>query len=186
MNVYTLLLFVHVLGGVGVYVALGIEAVALERLRRAETAADARVWLQLLALPGRLGPAAMLPALASGMWMAAVTWGHRPWIFGAFLALVAMAVAGGGVTGRVTRRLRAALPGESGAELSSAFRAARSSAALVGSLRVRIALSLGILALMTGKPEAGGSAVILAVAALGGLVASIPPAARRALAGTSA
>ncbi|WP_242343007.1 hypothetical protein [Anaeromyxobacter terrae] len=187
MSTYSILVFVHVLGGVGVYVALGIEAVALGGLRRAETPGDAGVWLRLHAVPRRLGPAAMITALASGAWMMATAWGRQPWILGAFLGMVGMAIAGGGVTGRAMRRLRAALAGESGTALSSAFRDARGSAALTASLRVRIAIGLGILALMTVKPEAAGSGVILAAAVVAGLAAGIPRDARRTrLAGTGA
>jgi hypothetical protein len=187
MNTYSLLVFIHVLGGVGIYVALGIEAIALGRLQRAESLRDASAWLQLLALAGRLAPSSMLAALASGVWMAVQVWGHQPWIFSAFLGLVAMGIAGGAISGRRLRRLRAALPFERGPEPSSAFLAARSSAALQASLRVRIAIGLGVLALMTLKPDAAGSAVILSAAILAGFVASISPVARRSrLAGTSA
>ncbi len=180
MTFYNLLVFIHVLGGVGVYVALGIEALALPRLQRAVTPADAGLWLRVLALPARLAPLAMIAAFATGAWMTATAWGHRAWIFTTLLGLVGMAIAGGGVTGRALRRLRAALPAEAGAELSGTFRAASASAALTASLRVRVALGLGILGLMTAKPEAAGSALVLAVAALAGLVASVPTVTRRA------
>src|SRR6266446_5916689 len=83
MSLYQFLIFIHVLGGVALFVAIGIEAVALGRLRRAETPADARVWLGLFRMPGRLGPTAMLTALASGAWMMKVSWGYQPWIAGA-------------------------------------------------------------------------------------------------------
>ncbi len=184
--VYTLLLFLHVLGGVGVYVALGLEAVALGRFQRAVTPADARIWLQVLSLPGRLGPLSMLLALGSGIWMAVLVWGHQAWMFTAFLGLVGMAIAGGGVTGRAMRRLRGALAAEAAPELSGAFRSGAATPALAASLRVRIALGLGVLALMTVKPGAEGSALLLMLAVLGGLAACVPLASRRPwLEGTS-
>lgn len=179
MYVYSTLVFIHVLGGVGVYVALGIEAVALGRFQRAVTPAEAGTWLRVLAIPGRLVGAAMLLALGSGIWMMVLAWGQRPWALAAFVAMVAMGIAGGGVTGRAMRRLGAALQAEGGASLSGAFHAAAASAALTASFRLRIALGLGILGLMTLKPEAGGAAAILAAAAVGGLVACVPLAAGR-------
>ncbi|WP_242336782.1 MULTISPECIES: hypothetical protein [Anaeromyxobacter] len=187
MNTYAILMFLHVLAGVGVYVALGIETVALGGLRRAETPGEAGVWLRLHALPGRLLPGAMLVALASGAWMMATTWGHRPWILAAFIGMVGMGIAGGGVSGRAMRRLRAALATEDGAVLSPAFRAGQGSAALTGSLRVRIAIGLGILALMTLKPEAAGSALVLTASVVAGLAASLVHPGRSArLAGSGA
>ncbi len=187
MNVYTTLLFLHVLGGVGVYVALGVEALALARFQRAETRADAGLWLRVMLLPRWGAPLSMLLALGSGMWMAVLVWGHRAWISGAFVALIAMAILGGAVTGRSLRRLRAALPAIEGAALPEPFRSAAASPALGASLRLRIALGVGVLALMSLKPGATGAAVTLAVSTLAGLIACAPLTARRpGLAGTGA
>jgi hypothetical protein len=174
MSLYQFLIFIHVLGAVALFVAIGIEAVALGRLRRAESPAAARVWLGLFRLPGRLGPIAMLTALASGAWMMKVSWGYQPWIAGALAAMVGMAVIGGVVSLRRMRRLRAALHAESG--LSDAL---RSGPALVTSLRLRIALGVGILALMTMKPSDHATAtLVLAMAVLAAFAASIPLAMR--------
>ncbi len=65
MSLYQLLVFLHVLAGVGIFVALGIESISLGRLQSAATPVDARVWMGLLK-PGRLGPIAMLTTLVAG------------------------------------------------------------------------------------------------------------------------
>jgi hypothetical protein len=179
MSLYQLLVFLHVLGGVGIFVALGIETISLGRLQSAATPVDARVWMGLLKLPARLGPIAMLTTLVAGMWMMAQVWGRQPWIVSGFVGLVGMAALGGVISLRGARRLRGALAGETGPELSDAFRLMRSGTALTASLRLRIAIGIGILGLMTIKPGAAGSLLILAAAALSGLVASIPFTARR-------
>lgn len=179
MTLYPTLLFLHVLGGVGIYVALGIEAIALSRLQRAGTREGIALWLRVLRLPRWFATLSMLLALGSGIWMTVTVWGHRAWISGAFVAILAMAVAGGAVTGRLLRRLGAALALIEGAELPGAFRRAAASAALAASLRLRIALGVGVLALMSMKPEAAGTAAILALAALGGFVACVPLVERR-------
>jgi hypothetical protein len=177
MTLHPILVFVHVLGGVGVFVALGIEAVALARLRLADEPAEARVSMRALAAPHRLGPVAMLIALASGMWMTATSWGPEPWIVAALVGLVAMGALGGGVSLRALRRLRAALADERGRELSDAFRQVRASAALPSALRLRTAIGVGILALMTVKPpDAATASLVLAAAVLVGAVASVPSA----------
>jgi hypothetical protein len=174
MSLYQFLIFIHVLGAVALFVAIGIEAVSLARLRQAETVADARVWLRSLKLPGRLGPIAMLTALASGAWMMKVSWGYQPWIAVALVALVGMAVTGGAISLRGMRRLRTALRAETGSGLSERARTIRSSPALVTSLRIRIALGVGILGLMTMKPSDHATAVLVfGTAALAALVASI-------------
>ncbi len=171
MNVYPFLIFVHVLGAVGIFAAIAIEAVSLGRLQGAETPADARVWVSLLALPWRLGPIAMVATLASGIWMMAMGWGLQPWLVSALVGLVGMAVAGV-VSLRRTRRLRA-FGAEPQSEFPDAFRSLRSGRTLSASLRLRIALGVGILGLMTVKPGAAGSWLILAAAAAAALIASI-------------
>ena len=173
MNIYPLLVFLHVLGGVGIFAALSIEAVALGRLQRADHTADARAWMRLLATAARLGGTAMLTTLATGIWMMAKWWGPRPWIQTALLTVVAMAVLGGGVTGRHMRRLGKLLPAEIEPTLSAAFRAVSSSSALAASLRMRIAGGVGILGLMTLKPNMGSSLVIMGVAIAAGVLASV-------------
>jgi hypothetical protein len=174
MTLYQLLVFLHVLGGVGIFVALGIESISLSRLQSAAAPVDARVWMGLLKMPGRLGPIAMLTTLVTGMWMMAQAWGRQPWMVSAFVGLVGMAALGGVISLRGARRLRVALAGETGPELTIGFRSIRSGTALTASLRLRIAIGIGILGLMTTKPGAAGSLFIMAAAALSGLVSSIP------------
>ncbi len=65
MTLYQLLVFLHVLGGVGIFVALGIESVSLSRLQSSAAPVEARVWMGFLKVPGRLGPIAMLTLVAS-------------------------------------------------------------------------------------------------------------------------
>jgi hypothetical protein len=180
MNSYVLFVFTHVLAAMGVFAALGIEAVSLGRLRRAETPAEAAFSMALLAVPARLGPIAMLVTLGSGVWMMAKSWGQEPWIVSAFVGLVGMAVVGGVGSGRRIRRLRDAVAGERGPGLSDAFRSMRSSLALTASLRLRMAIGIGIVGLMTIKPpDVATASLILATGVLSGVLASVPLTTRR-------
>lgn len=171
MNLHSLLIFLHVAGGVGIFVALGIEAVGLSRLRRADDRADAATWMAVLALAARVAPVAMLTMLASGIVMMIDTWGPQPWIQVALAAVIVMLAAAGFVAGRAQRRLREALADEAGAGLAAARGAI---AALTVSLRFRAAVGTGILGLMTIKPALPLSLFIMAAALAPGLVASLP------------
>jgi uncharacterized membrane protein SirB2 len=169
MTLYPYLLFSHIVGAVGIFAALAIEAVA-------ETAADGRVWMGLVRLPFRVGPFAMGMTLVSGVWMMKTAWGRPPWLVAAMVGLVAMAVLGA-VSLRRLRRLRAPASG-TGPEIPDALRSVRSG--LAASLRLRIAIGIGILALMTFKPQGTGASLILAAGTLGGLIASLAaPGTRR-------
>ncbi len=178
---YPLLVFVHLLGAVGLFAAIAVEALLLRRLRAAETAADARASLGLLASTFRGGPAAMAAVLVSGAAMMAMAWGREAWLVAAFVGLVAMGALGGAVSLRRVRRLRAALASEGDPRLSEAFRSELAAGALTASLRLRLAIGVGILALMTFKPGAAGSTLVLAAAAVLGIAAGLPLASPRAL-----
>ncbi len=166
---YPSLLFAHVVGAVGLFAAIAVEAVALAGLRRAEAVPDARRWLDLLSSSFRVGPPAMIAILASGIGMMAMSWGHQAWLVAAFVGLAAMGALGGLFSMRHVRRLGAALASAAGPELPDAFRAARDRAAPRASLRLRLAIGAGILALMAFKPGAAGSTLVLAAATLAGV-----------------
>jgi hypothetical protein len=53
MDFYSVLVFLHVLGGVGLFAGLGIEVVALRRLQGAVTLDQARTWLGVLRERGK-------------------------------------------------------------------------------------------------------------------------------------
>ncbi len=62
-------LYVHIVGALGFFVALGVEWVSLRYLRRATTAEQVREWVQVSTGIRRLGFASMMALLASGFYM---------------------------------------------------------------------------------------------------------------------
>jgi hypothetical protein len=177
---YATLVFTHVVGAAGLFSAIAIEALSLRRLQQAETPADARLWLGVLAVPGRLGPASMLVTVLSGIAVAAMGWRHQAWMVAALVAVIAMGALAGGVTKGRMRILARAIAGESGPRLSGWYRVLLARRALEASLRVRVALGVGILGLMTVKPGTAGSVLLLAGAAAAGALASAVAPTRRA------
>lgn len=180
MGLHSFLVFVHVLAAMGLFAAIGIETVALARLRRAERVAEVRAWLGLYDTSFRLGGISMLVILVSGIWVAATVWGHQAWLAAAFVGAVAMGAMAGALTSRQVRRLRQGIAGETNPEASGALRALLSARALAFSLRFRVAVVVGVVGLMTFKPDALGSTVLLGAAAAVGIVAGILPASGRA------
>jgi peroxiredoxin len=136
-NIYQPLVFVHVLGALGIFVAFGVESVSL-------------AGRDLLVSPRRLGTISMVGAIAAGVSLMAHGWGRQPWIMSALVGMAGMIAVGGVIW----------------------TRSRRTAAALTASLRLRIALAIGIVALMTIKPGAIGAWVILIASALSGLVAA--------------
>src|SRR5919106_1707348 len=182
MDLYSVLLFVHVLSAMALFGVLAVETVALASLRRAATLDEGRMWMGLMRRTGRLGPIAMVPLLAAGIWMMALRWDAAPWI---------VAALAGAVTRRAMRRFAQSLGAR--AELSPGGIAVLADAGpLALSLWLRVALAIGILALMTMKPGVLGSVAIMALALALGAAAGLyskrssePARTRRAISGTA-
>lgn len=171
MDLYSVLIFAHVVGAVALFAALGIEVAAFRRLRGVGAADQARTWMGPLRDAGRLGPAAMVTILLAGVWMMALQWGPEPWIITALVGLVVMAVLGAALTRRAMGRLGASLVRES-QQLPADVRPVVEGPLRI-SLLLRLAIAVGILGLMTLKPDVFGSVVIMGAAAASGVGAAV-------------
>ena len=169
---YSIALFLHVLGALGMFVALGVEWTSLRNLPHATSAREARGWLGLFLLLRRIYPLSFFTILVSGVYMMAVSWGGAPWIAIGLLGLLALTAIAGFLTARRVRRLGPELDGS--AELDGSLKARLTDPVLLLSHRLRVGLAIGIIFLMTVKPGWIGSVIaILAFTGLGAL-ASLP------------
>jgi hypothetical protein len=167
-----LLLFIHVLSAMGVFAGLGVEGLVLFQLRRAAGAADVGAALRGYDLVRRVGSISLIATLLSGLYLAIAFWGSRgPWISVAFVSLLLLGAIGGVMTGRTVSRLtkatadpRTPAPHQRGVD-PVAERTLRRSFVL------RVAMVVGIVYLMTVKPTAGTSLIVMAVAIAVGLLA---------------
>ena len=133
MSLYSIALFLHVVGAVLLFVLLTIEGVGLQR--GFATASMNRV----------LGPISAAAIFLPGLYMAATTWGFKPWIMVGIATYVAIAVLGA-ITG------------------VSVLRGRMGRDAAVLSWLARVGLALGVLFDMTVKP---GAFVAVAAVLLG-------------------
>src|SRR5207244_7533934 len=155
------------------FVALAFEWVAWAGLRRSGTVQEARGWLGLLGLVRRGGPALLGCVLVSGLYMTATVVGWTAWILVGLASFVVIAALGGISTGRSLPAIQRALGTETG-PIPDALRQRMSAPILAASVRVRTALALGIVFLMTTKPDVLGAVIVIVVAAALGVVASRP------------
>ncbi len=167
---YRLALFVHILGAFGLIAALAIEAISLPGLRRAQRAEDARPWLTGMRVNRIVGPVSIVLILVTGLYMTATSWGPQGWILVALGSLVLIAILGALLTGTRMARIgprvfttTGAIPAELAAMLQDPV--------LLVSARIRVALVIGVLFLMTVKPTLVPSLIAIAVAAVLGLLA---------------
>lgn len=173
MSVYSISLFLHIVGALALFAVLGLEWAALRHLRRATEVAQVREWVRLLAAPRFLGGPAALIILATGIHMTATRWGAQGWIVVGLAGMVLIAVLGAVLGGRRIGSIARALPAEAGM-ISQALRQRLHDPVLTLSLRLRIALFIGIVFIMSTQPGGAGAVVAMAAALVVGLGAAVP------------
>jgi hypothetical protein len=166
-TLYPIALFIHIVGVLSLFIAMGLQWVALYRLRQAQTLAQVRSWLGLLAINRRLSLPSTVLIVGAGAYMMATAWGwNTPWILASLGAIVIMMVLGMGVT---ARRLNAAAQTAAFAGgLSPDLRRRIHDPLVWIAVQVGGATALGVVFLMTTKPDLGGSLLALAMAMLVG------------------
>lgn len=162
------LLFIHVVSAMGIFTALGMEALALAQLRRAEDDTSARGALAALASTRRIfGPSALM-LLLSGVWLASAYWRWQgAWMGLGLLALIAVGAIGGVITGRhVSRIQKNTGSGTVGRSLTESL------PMLQTSFVIRAAMLVAVVYLMTVKPTPIISLIVLGTSVVAGFLLS--------------
>lgn len=142
------LLFVHIISAMGMFLALGIEAVALSQLRRAIDGAAIRSALGNFGTMQRLAGPSLLILLVTGLYLHRVFGqANGAWIALGLLGLVTIGAVGGLMTGRRLRRLRTAV--ETAGDVTPVAETHR---VLRTSFLLRLVLVTLVVYLMTVKP----------------------------------
>jgi hypothetical protein len=173
VSVYSISLFLHVVGALGLFAALGLEWAGLFNLRRASEVGQVREWMRLLGAPRFLGGPAALIILVSGIYMSSTRWGPQGWIIVALAGMVLIALLGAVLSGRRARAIARALPAKDGL-ISTALGRQLHDPVLTLSLRLRVALFVGIIFLMSIRPSTTGALLAMGMAGAIGLVAAVP------------
>src|SRR5262245_42500934 len=121
MSAYSIAVFLHIVGALGIFAAIGLEWAGLTNLRRATDSTQVREWVRLLAAPRSVGGPSALLILASGIYLSATRWGPQGWILVALGGMVLVAALGGAVGGRRVPAIAQAVPAEAG-PVSAALR----------------------------------------------------------------
>jgi hypothetical protein len=170
---YSIALFLHIVGALGFFVTLGVEWVSLRYLRRATTAEQVREWVRVSTGIRRLGFASMLTLLASGFYMMAIAQVGGAWVIVAFWALVLLAILAVTLSFRRMAAIGRAAATETG-PLSATLRQAVEHPLIWLAIKLRVAIALGIVYLMTLKPPLGGALLAIGAAIVLGLIAAVP------------
>ena len=173
MNIYSIALFLHILGTLGFFISLGLEWTGLWQIGRSTTSEMVRAWMRISKSTRGLGLASMLAILASGSYMTAVAWGGRGWIVVTLGALVVGVVLTLALTGPRMAAIGRAMAAE-GKSLSLSLHNLANHPILWISIQTRLAIGVGIIFLKVAKPDFAGSLLTIGVAILIGLASALP------------
>ncbi|TMG54444.1 MAG: hypothetical protein E6H89_02690 [Chloroflexi bacterium] len=172
MTLYSIALFFHIAGALGVFAAPALDWVGITKLRGVRTVEQVREWAGVYGIVRALGGASVAALLIFGLYMTAVTWGPTGWIGIGFLSLLFIAVFGAVSGIRLSRVLAAAGSGEG--SLGEDLRRALQAPLFVASVRARTAVAIGVVFLMTVKPDAVGSLLVTVIAFILGIASAVP------------
>ncbi len=173
MDDYSIALFLHIVGAVGFFVALGLEWTGLWQTRSAMTPEQVRGWMGILKSVRKVGFASMLTTVISGIYMMVTDWGGVAWIYVSLGALVLVIVLSVALTGPRMAVIGQALATEK-VPVSQTFHSLANHPLLWISIQTRVAIALGIVFLKTAKPDLGGSLITIGVAIVLGLASALP------------
>jgi hypothetical protein len=174
MSLYTLALFLHIVGAIGTFIGVGIWLFVAVALRRAQQVAQVRAITGLIQPSGVLAVGSILLLGVAGLYMAITVWGeHATWIIVATISFLLLAPFG---LFLIDPRLRAVgkLAAASPDGVLPPAVAARTRDPLVGvGLCTYVSVLLGIVFLMTTKPALEMSILAIVVATVVGLIAGL-------------
>jgi hypothetical protein len=173
MSIYSIALFLHISGVLGIAMALGLEWTGLREIQRARTDDQIRGWLAILKGVRSVGFVSMLTTVITGIYMMVTVWGSVGWVGVSLAALVLIIVLSLTFTGpRMTAIGRALLTAKP--PVLDTIHNLASHPLLWISIQTRLAVVLGIMFLKTARPDWSGSLVSIGVAIIVGIASALP------------
>src|SRR6266581_9329004 len=174
MNIYNIILFLHVSGAIGYFIGIGAWLFVLAGLRRAQRVEQVRSLTTLVGLTGPLFAISVLLILAAGLYMSLTAWSLQTgWIAVALISLVIMAPLGTALIEPRRRAIDRLAREAPDGPLPESLKRRIHDPVLGTALQTVAALLLGIFFLMTTKPALTGSLIVMAVALALGLASGV-------------
>jgi hypothetical protein len=172
MNSFSIALFLHIVGALGVFVALSLEWTALRQVRSATLAEQVRPWMRILKSTNKVGLPSMLMTVVTGIYMVLDGLGWVPWILVVIGALVLVITLSVVLTKPRMMAIGQALAKERG-PVSQSFQSLVNHPSLWISIQTRVAVALGIIFLKVTTPDFGGALLTIGVAIVLGIASAL-------------
>ncbi|HZC04475.1 MAG TPA: DUF2269 family protein [Ktedonobacterales bacterium] len=181
LNPYSLALFAHVIGAIGIFAGMGVWTFASWALRQAERVEQARLLTGLIKASSNLVVASIFVLGVAGFYMAITVWGSQAtWIVVATITFVLLAPLGLLVIDPRVRAIAAATRTLPDGPLPDELWARTRDPLLATGLSVYVTTLLGIVFIMTNKPTTSVAILVAVAAAALGLLISLPLCSARA------
>ncbi|GHO61191.1 hypothetical protein KSC_000830 [Ktedonobacter sp. SOSP1-52] len=181
MSIYTIVLFVHIIGAIGYFLSIGSWLFILVGLRRAQRVEEVRALMYVNDLSVPFGDGSGLVLLIAGLYLALSVWSLlTSWILVALISLILILPTNAVLIGPRRRALIKQLEHSAPeGKISLALSQHIYNPILWTTSQTTAVLLLGIVFLMTTKPDLGGSLIVMAVALVFGLLSSLLISRRR-------
>jgi uncharacterized membrane protein len=136
MNIFPALTFLHVAGAIAIFISWALEYNYLTSMRPALMADNEDAALQEMKQYKKIGSVGVLITLTTGIWLMVALWAYKSWIMMSIISIVLLIIT------EVLFSRKAA---------SSKTDRFRSMSCQISSIRLRIAIGIGIVALMVFK-----------------------------------
>jgi hypothetical protein len=175
MTIYSIALYLHIVGTLGLAVALGLEWIGLSKVRNAQVPDQFRSWMGILKGTNNLGFPSMVTTVVTGIYMMVAVWGSQAWIYvtlGSLLLVIILSIA---LSRPRLIAIGQSLVKEKGS-VTLTLRNLVNHPLLRISIQTRVAIILGIIFLKIAKPDLVGSLLTIGVAIAIGIASSLPAA----------
>jgi Predicted integral membrane protein (DUF2269) len=170
MNIYTIVLFLHIISAIGVCIGISVVLLGVTFLRRAQRVEQVRSTLAFVTIAFPIAGVSMLLLLAAGFYLALSAWSlGTSWIAVTLVSLLLMIALGAALIGPRMRAIVMATRETPDGSLPSQLSARIHDPLLYTVLLIQAVLLLGIVFLMTTKPELASSIIVMGVALVVGL-----------------
>ncbi len=151
MSFYSIVLFLHITGALGLFAGIGLEWMILYHFKKITVTANAYEWSGSFSILRVVFSYSGILILLSGIYMTIIIKNITAWIITGFILYLFLAAFGSIVMAKKIGLVIKALPAE-GEKLSEKILKQIQNPLLHQSLKVRTSLALGIIFLMTVKP----------------------------------
>ncbi len=168
---YTISLYLHIVGALILFSAVGIELMCLTNLRKAGTRDSIIAWLNNFSILRKLFTTAFFFLLISGIYMMIEIWATAAFPIIGIIGLIALSISGGAVSGKRLEAIgKSAAQTESGIPLSELLLKVRDKF-FWNAFLIRIFGSLGLVFIMTFKTDLIDSIIAVLISIFIGFVA---------------